>query len=416
MRNPYITGPYVSGRNHYGRHDLLDRLLHGDADAYWVVGNRRIGKTSLLRQLEKLALDDDRLIPVFWDMQGADSFATLGGYLSDAVHERLDRLTAIGLPVEAANEENLFTLLPLLRRTARGAGRTVLLLCDETEVLINLARAEPESAQRLHAELTRGGGLRVVAVSTRRIYALHEVCKSWPTSPFLAGFDMAHTLGALDRQSAVALVTQAQSEEPVRADADVVEAICDLTNCHPYLIQLLCSRVFQPDGSLRPVEDGDLVVDPLLAGFFSNDFGLLSPAEQSLVWTIHERGPLADAALAELLRRPPAEVQTCLREIGPLGYLRQSDGRWMIGNRFWELWLTLERRRGGEGEARPRTTPVRPDMADLAAQLNARRARLVELELIRARDLLHVAPAVLEEIRQTEQEIRRLRTILEGGE
>ncbi|MGC8779424.1 MAG: hypothetical protein ACP5UQ_01010 [Anaerolineae bacterium] len=416
MRNPYITGPYVSGRKHYGRHDLLDRLLHGDADAYWVVGNRRIGKTSLLRQLEKLALDGDRLIPIFWDMQGADSCATLGGYLSDAVRERLDPLLAIGLPAEMTHDENLFALLPVLRRTARNAGRAVLLLCDETEVLINLARAEPESAQRLHAELTRGSGLRVVAVSTRRIYELHEVCKTWPTSPFLAGFDMTQTLGGLDRESAVALVTQAQAEEPVHAAPEVVEAICDLTNCHPYLIQLLCSRVFQPDGSLRPVEDGDLVVDPLLAGFFTNDFGLLSPAEKALVWTIHEQGPLDDATLAERLRRPLPEVQTCLREIGPLGYLRQSDGRWAIGNRFWDGWLALERRRLSEGEARPQPALARPETVELAAQLNARRARLMELELIRARDLLRVAPSVLEEIRQTEQEIRRLRNILEGGE
>lgn len=416
MRNPYVTGSYVSGHKHYGRHELLDRLLHGEAAASWVIGNRRIGKTSLLRQLEKLALDDGRLVPIFWDMQGADSFAALGVYLSDAVQERLDQLLALGLPAEMATDENLFALLPALRRTARQAGRPVLLLCDETEVLINLARSEPEAAQRLHAELTRGGGLRVVAVSTRRIYDLHAVCKSWPTSPFLAGFDMSQMLGGLDRPSASALVTQAQSDEPVRAEPALVEAICDLTNCHPYLIQLLCSRVFQTDGSLRPIEPGDLAVDPLLAGFFTNDFSLLSPAEQALVWTIHEQGPLDDVALAEALRRPPTEVQTHLRELGPLGYLRRDDDGWRIGNRFWELWLTVERRRLAEGEARPGPLPDRPAAADLAAQLNARRSRLVELELIRARDLLHVAPAVLEEIRQTEQEIRRLRSMLAGGE
>ncbi len=416
MRNPYVTGSYVTGYKHYGRHELLDRLLHGEAAASWVIGNRRIGKTSLLRQLEKLALDEGRLVPIFWDMQGADSFATLGSYLSDAVQERLDQLVALGLPAEAAGEENLFVLLPMLRRAARSTGRPALLLCDETEVLIPLARSEPEAAQRLHAELTRGGGLRVVAASTRRIYDLHEVCRSWPTSPFLAGFDMSQMLGGLDRPSAMALVTQAQSEEPVRVDPAVAEAICDLTNCHPYLIQLLCSRVFQTDGSLRPVEPGDLTVDPLLAGFFANDFGLLSPAEQALVWMVHEQGPVADVALADALRRPLAEVQTYLREMESLGYLRQSDGRWVIGNRFWELWLTMERRRLAEGEARPGPRPGRPDAANLAAQLNAHRSRLVELELIRARDLLHVAPSVLEEIRQTEQEIRRLRSMLEGGE
>ena len=276
MRNPYITGPYVAGRRHYGRHGLLDHLLHGEANAYWVIGNRRIGKTSLLRQLEALALAGEtgerRYLPIFWDMQGCNAFDSLGCYLVDALQERLAEIQALGFPMERMQEANVLTLLPALRRAARNAGRELLLLCDETEVLINLASTEPELAQRFHAELTRGAGLRVVAVSTRRIYQLHAVSASWPTSPFLAGFDMSQTLGRLDPESALALVTQAQANELVRADPAVIETICDLTNHHPYLIQLLCSRVFQPEGFLRPVEAADLAVDPLLGGFINNDF------------------------------------------------------------------------------------------------------------------------------------------------
>ena len=201
MRNPYITGPYVLGRRHYGRSDLLDRLLHGESHAYWVIGNRRIGKTSLLRQLETLALTDERLLPVFWDMQGCDNIERLGCYLADAIQERLDELLAFGLSVEIVREENVLTLLPALRRTVARAGRELLLLCDETEVLLNIACEEPELAQRLHHELTYGVGQRVVAVSTRTIYQMHEVCRSWPTSPFLAGFDMSQMLGSLDAAS-----------------------------------------------------------------------------------------------------------------------------------------------------------------------------------------------------------------------
>jgi hypothetical protein len=50
----------------------------------------------------------------------------------------------------------------------------------------------------------------------------------------------------------------------------------------------------------------------------------------------------------------------------------------------------------------------------LVSQLNDKRARLVELEMIRARDLLQVAPEVLAEIRQTEQQIQRLLNVLKG--
>ena len=45
MRNPYIIGAYVTGRDHYGREELIDTLLEGGARAHWIVGNRRVGKT-----------------------------------------------------------------------------------------------------------------------------------------------------------------------------------------------------------------------------------------------------------------------------------------------------------------------------------------------------------------------------------
>jgi hypothetical protein len=439
MRNPYVTGPYVSGRRHYGRRDLLDNLLYGEANAYWVVGNRRVGKTSLLRQLEALALAGEtgerRYLPIFWDMQGCNTFASLGRYLADALQERLDQVLALGLPQELVRDENLLTLLPALRRAVRNAGRELLLLCDETEVLINLASAEPELAQRFHAELTRGAGLRVVAVSTRRIYQLHAVCASWPTSSFLAGFDMSQTLGRLDPESARALVTQAQANERVRADPAVIETICELTNYHPYLLQLLCSRVFQPEGALRPVEAADLAVDSLLGGFINNDFNLLSPAEQRLVWAVHDQGLVSQAALAEALDMDASEVQARLQEIEPLGYLRRKEDNLRVGNQFLEKWLSTEPRRpafvgtaegrqgqtssaqgpaavGAEKErAAAKPAPLSPAVQDAAVvieQLNIKRARLVDLEVIRARNLLDVSPTVLAEIRQIEQEIQRL--------
>jgi hypothetical protein len=415
MRNPFITGPYVLGRSHYGRSDLLDRLLHGESHAYWVIGNRRIGKTSLLRQLESLALTDERLLPIFWDMQGCDSIETLGSYLADAVQERKDELLTLGLPEEVAREENALTLLPALRRTVTRAGHELLLLCDETEVLLNIAVEEPELAQRLHHELTYGVGQRVVAVSTRTIYQMHEVCRSWPTSPFLSGFDMSQMLGSLDAASALALVAQAQANEQVQVAPDVSAAVCELTNCHPYLLQLLCARLFQPDGTLRPVDDTDLAVDPLLGGFFQNDLSALSDFEQRIVSSIFERGSVDEAALAGSLDEAPTHLAQPLSELVRLGYLRRADDAWSIGNRFLVNWLAAERLKASPQDLRVDSEPEqmrRQEVAALIEQLNDRRSRLVELEVIRARELLGVSAQALAEIRQTENEIRELRAVL----
>lgn len=197
MRNPYVTGVYVTGHRHYGRRQMLDYLLHGEDHAYWVIGNRRMGKTSLLRQLELLAQSEPHWLPVYWDMQGCDTFARLGQYLRDAIGEQKERFEALELPLSLLDEEDVPTLLASLRRAAYRKGLTLFLLCDETEALIKLARTEPEAMQRLHRELTAGAGLRVVATSTRAIYQMHDICHDWPTSPFLTGFDMSQTLSSL---------------------------------------------------------------------------------------------------------------------------------------------------------------------------------------------------------------------------
>jgi hypothetical protein len=415
MRNPYITGPYVLGRRHYGRSDLLDCLLHGESHAYWVIGNRRIGKTSLLRQLETLALTGERVLPVFWDMQGCDSIERLGAYLADAIQEQLDELLALGLPAEIVREENVLTLLPALRRTVARADRELLLLCDETEVLINIAGEEPESAQRLHHELTYGVGQRVVAVSTRTIYRMHEVCRSWPTSPFLAGFDMSQMLGSLDAESARALILQTQADEQVHAESEAIDVLCDLTNRHPYLLQLLCARLFQPNGSLRPVDDADLAVDPLLGGFFQNDLSALSDFERRIVSSVSEQGAIDEATLAATSGEAPGQLQRPLSELKRLGYLRRADDQWRIGNRFLANWLAAERQKtrseGLHAASESEQMSCR-DTATLIEQLNVKRSRLVALEVIRARELLGVPAQVLAEIRQTEDELRELRASL----
>ncbi len=455
MRNPYITGAYVRGHNHYGRTEVIDTLLHGESRAFWVIGNRRIGKTSLLRQIEFLTLPrresapyvgdgtppEGRWVPLFWDMQGADTFARLGIYLAYAVAEQGDRLKALGLSPASLDEENALALLSLLRRAASRAGRELLVLCDEPEVLLKIARNEPEAVQRLHGVLTGGAGLRVVACSTRAIYQFNDICRDWPTSGFLAGFDMSQALSSLSPGSARALIAQMQAPEAERAIAapEVIEAIRNATNDHPYLLQLLCSRVFQEDGTLRNVTQDDLEVDDLLRGFFVNDFAVLTALSREIVQTVHEAGLLSkcpalswDAlsqrlglrAAARLRRedsRKKANLRSHIHDLERLGYLREVGGRIAIGNRFLDNWLSYEWSALADvpapatSESAVKAALSRQQVQEarfLTSRLNKTRARLVELEAVRAKEFLAVRPEILSEIEQAEAEVRHLRGML----
>ena len=423
MRNPYITGAFVVGSHHYGRQGLLDYLMHGESRAYWVVGNRRMGKTSLLRQLESLAMAESRAIPLFWDLQGCRTFGCIGGYLADAIRDHPERFEALDVRPNNLPAEDALTLLTLLRRQALRAGRELLLLADETEVLTDIARDEPEIMQRFHREVTGAAGLRVVFTSTRQIYRMHDVCRDWPTSSFLAGFEMSRTLGSLDPEAAEALITQAQETEEarVRVAAELIEAITYATNNHPLLLQLLCSRLFQEKGALRPVAEEDLRVDPLLAGFFEHDFRQLTPAGRQIVLAVYRAGAIAPASLQNVAEDKPADLVQHLHNLEALGYLRRIEGRLAIGNLFLANWLSTTAEALQYVPALPvsdtamRTVFARQqdqDAASLVAQLNARRARLVELETVRAKGFLTVSPQVLEEIEQLEVEISDLRSLL----
>jgi len=423
VRTPYVIGAFLTGREHYGREALLSTVLEGQARAHWIVGNRRVGKTSLLRQIEFLASDAGHLIPLYWDMQGCVSYADLGRCLADAVRDHLVRFAPLGLPPALADEQDALTLLTHIRRLAVRANRELLLLCDEPEALLEIAANEPAAMQRLHRVLTGGAGVRSVMASTRAIYRLYDVCRDWPTSPFLGGFDMSHTVGSLAATDArkVILRTQAPRGGRIKATAAVLSAIKDATNNHPLLLQHLCSRLLLEDGTLRLPSDADLRVDSMIAGFLEYDFRQLTKAARELLLSIYQIHRANPRELQRMDFEHPAELKQRVANLEALGYLRKMGASLAIGNVFLQNWL----------ETQVRTLPHVPSMqtsqdamrtvfarqrehdtSSLVLQLNLRRARLVELEGVRAQELLGASPSVLAEIRQLELEITNLRELL----
>jgi hypothetical protein len=327
MRNPYITGRWVNGTEFYGRQALTEAILRGPDDHLWVVGLRRTGKTSLLRQIELLSKEDRSFLPLFWDLQGCQSPDDLGLALYEGVEEAAGDLTALGENISDWESLDLFALLKTLARLAREDERRLLLLVDEAECLNHLARAHPHALQRLRRALQRGPQIRTVLVSSKRLSALHELCQDWETSPFLHGFALRY-LSHLTPEAATGLVCQRQAARSVQAPPGLVAQIRQLTGDHPYLLQLLCSRLFA-DGSLRPIADEDLAfVEAQMTGFLLNDFAALSGPERAILRAVSSGQPL------------PADAHpTYLHGLVGLGILRCEKDEYVIGNAFFARWL-----------------------------------------------------------------------------
>ena len=83
---PYVVGQWVRDRRFYGRRALIEEILEGPRNWMWLLGTRRLGKTSLLRQVEHLTADSSQsgYFPVYWDFQGSETASELHMGFSDA--------------------------------------------------------------------------------------------------------------------------------------------------------------------------------------------------------------------------------------------------------------------------------------------------------------------------------------------
>lgn len=343
MRSPYIVGRWVRGEHHYGRQRIIDYLLTVPDAAVWLVGTRRMGKTSILRQLEQLTdRPDCELEPLFWDMQGCETPQDFFDELQYALDDALARFEAYGLTREDLEARDAVGLLRKVMQRLDRHDRKLFLLIDEAEALLSVGASEPGWLARLR-KIFQDTRQRTVMTSTKRLAQLNDLTADWLTSPFLFGFNLAN-LWSLDPDSAAALVRQSQAETPVLVDDEVLREVLHATNRHPYLIQYLCQRIFvatdDGHGRLRSVEPQDLLPDHLLAGFFQVDFQHLSPIERRILLTTAQRSMVDEnEILGALYDLAPARLRTFLYGLNKLGYVRQIDDQWTVGNEFLRHWI-----------------------------------------------------------------------------
>ena len=334
-RNPYTIGGWVSGQRYYGRNDLRQYILLGSDNYIWVIGSRRVGKTSLLRQLDQQGLKD--YLPIYWDMQGCVTADDLRDELIFALEDRAERWARLGVNLAAVAQDDAANALRKVCRQAEQKDVRVLLLIDEPEALIDMAQAEPAAIQRLRAAFQRPANLRVVMASTKSLMRLHEIAQNWPTSPFLYDFAPLY-LDGLESAEAEKLMRQ-QQRNPVRVSRDAIRRIHLYTGDHPYLLQRLCYHLYRPDHSLRMPRKQDVSVDASLASLFRLQFQLLSPAERKILMHLTEtRDDLAGVARATGVSA--SEARMYLFVMNGLGYTRTVGAKdFTIGNAFFHLWL-----------------------------------------------------------------------------
>ena len=337
---PFVVGQWVRGDRFYGRTAQIKEILEGHRNCIWLLGTRRIGKTSLLKQIEHIAETsrDRRYFPIFWDFQGAETPEELHLNFADALLDADERLERIGIGLEDVEAEDLFVSLGRLRRRLRAKKLGLLLLCDEVEELIELHRKDPSLLRKLRHVMQSREDIRTVLASTIRLWALAE--QKEDTSPFLHGFTPPLYIERLSDEEARSLIEQSHlgpEERPHFADG-AIEAIRDHCDNHPYLIQLVCKRYLEAGGLEEAIEQ--VATDRMVSYFFSVDFELLSEAEREIIQIIARQSAAASNSIREELSLGSDALEGTLRRLENLGFIRRNEERrFVLANYFFRRWL-----------------------------------------------------------------------------
>jgi DNA-binding winged helix-turn-helix (wHTH) protein len=337
---PYVIGQWVRGERFYGRTATIQEVLAGNRNWLWLLGTRRIGKTSLLKQLEMIAATAPELgfVPVFWDLQGADSPEELHLDFADALLDAEEHLERAGIPLPEIQSEDCFDSMARLRRALLAKNLRLLLLCDEVEELINLNRQDPSLLRKLRRALQSREGIRSVLASSPRLWRLADAGAD--TSPFLDGFTPPVAIGPLDAPAARSLILQTNLPEPSRPEVgeQKIERIRTLCGGHPYLIQMLCRHALDSGDLDEAVEH--VHNDRAVSFFFAVDFELITEVERDVLLRLAEGDLVPSQPFDGAPQDLPIETGASLANLSSLGLVRREpNGRYSVGNVFLKRWL-----------------------------------------------------------------------------
>ena len=263
--NPFIAGPPVLDPDLFvGRKALIDRVLATvPNNSLLLLGERRIGKTSMLHQLRARLpkLDHPRFcfVPVSVDLQGVAEeafFASVAEAVGEAVGD--EQMSAARVADGYDSREltrDLRRVLPTIECADDKRAKLVLLL-DEIDELNGYSH---RTNQRLRSLFMRGFADQLVAVA-----AGVGIAREWDHegSPWYNFFEELE-VGPIDAAAARDLATQPLSGV-IAIDEGAVDRLLEEADGRPYILQKIAlaavQRVHEGHRSRITVEDVEGVI------------------------------------------------------------------------------------------------------------------------------------------------------------
>ena len=366
--NPYVVGtPLETGAGVFvGREDIIrqvrDRLIRpAHRTILILIGERRSGKTSALKQLQ-YRLEGD-LTPLFIDLQGLTA-TDLPGFLwwlawriKEGLDERGIQLTLPSYEEWSSGPPDYqfeTVILPEIRRKLSG-GR-VLLMMDEFEVLaqrVMKGTFDSRAFDYLRHLMQHADGIEFLFSGT---HILRQFAANYVT--FLFNIGVFLNVDFLTPPDALRLI-----QEPVRAagvtyDEDALASILELAGSHPYFTQMFGFHLVERLNRLRKRhvtrEDVEQESGPVIAAasaHLDHVWGQLADPERLLISYFAEFCPRGQSCAEEALLQSAIQDDSSLRpfvfraaveKLEAVGLLRAGAETSEEGREVRTLRLTAE--------------------------------------------------------------------------
>ncbi len=226
---PYETRAPVTGSRFFGREYEISRIVGNPDTNHAILGIRRIGKTSLLREVERL-LREGQNAPHIVYLDCSDLLST-----EDYIREVVRKLNPRELP-RLHLQKYIFFFPDFLERMSRAYNSKIVFFLDEIDNLVIMQRGSWELFRMLRASANKGACQYIIAgfrEAMREQYLLD--------SPFY-NFAQEIRLSEFTRRQAQHLIVTPMENLRVRITnkEEVVGRIYDETAGHPNLIQYYC--------------------------------------------------------------------------------------------------------------------------------------------------------------------------------
>jgi hypothetical protein len=347
ISNPYTAGPTllpVDGMPNpvfVGRDDIVTRLNRAlqkiPHPTFCLMGERRMGKSSILRQLPVLL--GAEYIPIFCDLQNPaalSSTAAFFTYLGEMIEEHLaakhfqlenlahQRMEELQKENEAAVYTEFDRWLKSVERVLEANKRVLLLMFDEFE---HLETFRQKGLLDLDLLLS---WLRSVSQNSSQIALLfcglktiYDMGPDWTRHFVNVERIKVSFLRLSDARDLINRPVAAHSTHTI-FDKEVAEEIMRVTHRHPFLLQALCSKLIDNlnDTSQEQAHKQDIAqsIEEIFENrkdYFWNQWQRSSEGQQQCLLALHTLGKASGAQIAQqckLSRQSAFEALDQLRE------------------------------------------------------------------------------------------------------